>query len=394
MDQVGLSLPSYQPLGKGTRRARLLVPHAIGARSKHASSWLVAALWCALLGRYPQSSGAAGQGAAKETGELSKLAEGVYAHIVDADSNAVSNAGIVVLERSVLVFDSHFTPEAGQNLLSQIQGITSKPVRYLVNSHFHPDHTHGNQAFPAATQMIGSANTRRDMLQKDLPAMNRTISIVQAQLEKMRKEMLQEQDPKQRELVRNQIHSRQSLLDRWSRQRILPPSIIADDSLSLVEEIREVELLYLGAGHTDGDLVLSLPAERIVFLGDLFFNKAIPNTQDASLLEWMKTLSEILKLEADKFVPGHGPVGTKSEVRLFLSYLEELKGLVEPAVARDESLEQVVRETTLPAKYSAYAFQNFFPSNVQKMYAELKAARQSAAPVQPPDAKPPEIGRR
>jgi cyclase len=107
-----------------------------------------------------------------------------------------------------------------------------------------------------------------------------------------------------------------------------------DTRLSIIEGKREVDLLYVGIGHTDGDIILFLPAEKVVFLGDLFFNAALPNVQDANLLEWMKTLDEILKLDAEKFIPGHGLVGTKQDVREFLGYFEELKALVAPAVTR------------------------------------------------------------
>ena len=82
-----------------------------------------------------------------EASEVAKLAEGVYARIVRPDGPAVSNAGFIVLENEVLVYDTHATPEAGQALLSAIATVTAKPVRYIVNSHFHPDHTHGNQVF-------------------------------------------------------------------------------------------------------------------------------------------------------------------------------------------------------------------------------------------------------
>ncbi len=91
------------------------------------------------------------------------------------------------------------------------------------------------------------------------------------------------------------------------------------------------------------------------------------------MLEWMKTLHSVLNLDARTFVPGHGAIGSRSDVERFLAYLEDLKALVEPAVERGDTLEQVVRDLRVPAKYAGYGFQNFFPSNVQKMYSELKA---------------------
>ena len=152
-----------------------------------------------------------------------------------------------------------------------------------------------------------------------------------------------------------------------------------DDRLVIRDGGSEIQLLYLGKGHTDGDAVLWIPWAKVAFLGDLFFNEAVPNVQDASILEWMQTLRSALKLEADIYVPGHGPVGDRKAVERFLGYLEDLRAMVQPAVARGESAEHSVASIRIPEKYSSYGFQNLFPSNVQKMYAELKALQDSAA---------------
>jgi cyclase len=143
--------------------------------------------------------------------------------------------------------------------------------------------------------------------------------------------------------------------------------------LSILDSGREVDLLYLGPGHTDGDVVLYLPEEKVAFLGDLFFGEALPNVEDAHMLDWIKTLREAAKLDAKSFIPGHGQVGGKSDVEDFIAYLEDLKAMVAPGVARGDTLEQVIHDLRLPAKYASYSFQNFFPANVQKMYTELKA---------------------
>ncbi len=320
-------------------------------------------------------------------GELTKLADGVYASVVSPDGNAVSNSGIVILEHGVLVFDTHFTPEAGQALLAKIQALTPKPVRYLVNSHFHSDHTHGNQAFPRAQYIFASGNGRRDVLQKDIPALGRTVATAQAQIEKMRKEGAAQQDSSTREAVLRQATTLGEALNRLLRLHIVAPTVAVEDTLIINDGPREVRLMYLGVGHTDGDLLLYLPADKVVFMGDLFFNSAFPSTQDANLLEWTKTLQQALELDADKFIPGHGAPGSRKEVRDFQEYLEDLKAMVEPAVARGDSVEQLIRDTPIPARYAGFRFPNFFPANLQKMYAELKAL-QLATASEPEDGKP------
>jgi glyoxylase-like metal-dependent hydrolase (beta-lactamase superfamily II) len=330
------------------------------------------------LGTYAsgfQRPASAGGPTSAGQGELSKLAEGVFAQIVNADGDAVSNSGVVILDSGVLVFDTHYTPEAGEALLEKITAATARPVRYIVNSHFHPDHTHGNQAFSTVRQIIGSTNTRRDMLAKDLPALNQTQAIVQSQVVQLSKDLSSEHDARAQAALRAQLNERQAFMRRMSSIRILAPVMTFDDNLTIVDGDRSVQLLYLGKAHTDGDSVLYLPQEKIAFLGDIFFHDAIPNVEDASILEWMKTLQEVLKLDARTFVPGHGQVGARTDVEGFLNYFGDLKALVEPAVAHGESLEQLLGEVSLPVKYSSYSFQKFFPDNVQKLYAEIKAGQ-------------------
>ena len=309
----------------------------------------------------------------RDSAELINLAEGVYADIVSPDGNAVGNSGVIVLDRGVLVFDTHFTPEAGQTLAGKIRALTSKPIQYVVYSHFHPDHTHGTQSLPGTLQIIGSTLSRSEILQKDVAVLNRSMAAAQTQLERMRQALDDEKDPIAKRRLRTQVNSRQEFFDRMSRQRVLAPIINLDDSLLLLDGKRQIQIRYLGKGHTDGDLILYLPAEKIVFLGDLFFNAAIPNVQDATLLAWIKTLEAALSLDADRFVPGHGAVGSREELRTFIKYLEDLRGWIEPAVARGDGLDQVIHSIQIPREYSSYGFQNFFPANVQKMYEELKA---------------------
>ncbi len=316
---------------------------------------------------------------AKDNAELAKLADGVYARVVSPDGEAVANAGVVVWDQSVLVFDTHFTPEGGNSLLSAIRSVTPKPVRYVVNSHWHADHAHGNQVF-ASAQLIASANARRDVLNLDLPSLNRTTRITQTQMKSLRNALAKETDPEKRRSLNEQIKNREDYLQYASQLKITTPIIALDGNATIRDGKQDAHILFLGAGHTDGDIALYLPAQKIVFAGGLFFNSAIPNVQDAFMLDWIQTLGRLLQLDAEKFVPGHGPVGSKKDVENFLHYLEDLKAIVTPAVERGDSLEQITHEIKIPVEYASYRFQNLFPSNVQKMYAELKAMRLQSMP--------------
>ncbi len=320
---------------------------------------------------------------ADENAQLVRLTDDIYARIVNPDGNAVGNAGFVILEHGVLVFDTHFTPEAGRQLLDDIRSITPKPVRYIVNSHYHPDHTHGNQVFPGAC-IIAIRETREGILQKDLPSLNRTITVNATQLDRMRSAASKETDPDKLASIKQQIQTRDDYLATLSRLKITAPFVVADDYLAIQDGPREARIQFLGPGHTESDTIMYIPSEKIVFCGDLFFRDAIPNIQDADILKWMATLKKILELDADRFIPGHGIVGNRRDVERFLDYFEELRSLVEPYVMRGDSVKRAIREIQVPERYSRYRFMNFFRANIQKMYDELKMQQLLSIPIEGP----------
>jgi len=309
---------------------------------------------------------------------------------VNPDGNAVGNSGVILLEHSVLIFDTHFTPEAGNALLAAVRALTDKPVRYVVNSHGHASHTHGNQVF-AGAHILSSTNARRAMLEVDKPSLDRTLRSEKSQLETLRRDAAREPDLSRRQALRAQVRAREEYLQAMTRLVITPATAVTDGNWTLVDGKPEIRVLSPGTGHTDGDIVLHLPEQKIVFAGCLFFNQAVPNVQDAHMLEWIRTLDALLKLDADVFVPGHGPAGTKQDVGAFLRYLEDLKSVVQEAVDRGDTVEQAVQAVGLPGRYASYRFQNLFPSNVQKMYSELKALQLAADPgaAAKPEAKKP-----
>jgi len=314
---------------------------------------------------------------------LIKFTDEIYARIASPNGNAVGNSGFVLMEDAVLVFDTHFTLEAGWDLLSDIRSVTNNPVHYVVNSHYHPDHTHGNQVF-AGAQIIGDLGTRQDIRQQDLPSLNRSIKVTTTQLEKMREELAKEKDPDSLDSLQDQIETLDVYLATLLDLKISPPFIVLDEYISIRDDSIEIRIQSLGPGHTGSDTILFIPSEKLVFCGDLFFNIAIPNVQDAKVLQWMETLGKMLALDADRFVPGHGPAGDRQDVLRFLAYLQDLRTLVEPFVIQGDSVEQAMQEIQLPLKYSRYRFKNFFPANIEKMYAELKTLRLLSIPIEGP----------
>jgi len=320
---------------------------------------------------------------AGENDRLIRVAENVYARIVSPNGNAVGNSGFILLERSVLVFDTHFTPEEGQQLLDEINTITPLPVRYVVNSHYHPDHTHGNQIFTDA-HIIANRGTRQDILDNDRPSLERTIRVTTSQLERMREDAAKLKDPERIDSIQEQIGTRDAYLKELQELHIKAPFVVFNEYLTISEGGREAKIFFAGPGHTGSDTILFLPSVKIVFCGGLFFNTAIPNVQDAAILKWMDTLESIQTLDADLYIPGHGPPGKRQDVQKFLDYFLDLHTLVEAFVISGRSLEQAMLEIQLPEKYDSYRFKNLFPSNIQRMYEELKTELLFSIPIEGP----------
>ena len=314
---------------------------------------------------------------------LIKLTDAIYARIASPNGHAVGNSGFILMKDTVLVFDTHFTPEAGWDLLKDIRSVTKNPVRYVVNSHYHPDHTHGNQVF-AGAQIIGNLGTRHDILQQDLPSLNRSIQVTTTQLERMNQEVSKAKDADRLDTLKGQIKTLDDYLATLSDLKISAPFVVLDQYMSIRDDSMEVRIQFLGPGHTDNDTILFIPAKKIIFCGDLFFNISIPNVQDAKILQWMETLEKMLELDADRFIPGHGPAGDRQDVLRFLAYLQDLRTLVEPFVIHGDSIEQAIQQIQLPEKYSRFRFKNLFSANIEKMYAELKTLRLLSIPIEGP----------
>ncbi len=306
---------------------------------------------------------------------LEKLAEGVFAISPTAaafDSwQSISNSGAVVLEDCVLVYDSHWTPELAEEAMKLLREHTDLPVRYVVSSHFHGDHTGGYWAYGKEVEILSHQATR-DRLVAGFPGL----------ADKLRGEIAQQDsqiaaipDPTQRARMENFRNTNQQLLERVEEAGSSPfPSLTFQESLAL-HRGTPTEIHFLGRGHTDGDAVLFLPEHGIAFLGDLLFTRTLPNVADGHTREWIETLERVLELGATRFVPGHGALSGEQEVRELIEYLKWLRGAVKPFVRDGKSVEEAQAGIALPEKYADYEFPMMFPFGIAKVYSELAEGR-------------------
>ena len=257
---------------------------------------------------------------------FNKIADGIY-HAVGTGSLVVySNAVVVEAERDVLVVDSHVSPGGAWALREELKAITTKPIRYVVNSHYHFDHSHGNQIYGPDVQIIGH-EFARDMIvagkSKESRAHEFYVGGVPAQIEGLKKR-LSSADGAEREQLATQIAIQQNHLEGTNAVKPTPPNVTLNDRLTLHLGGREIRILFMGRGHTGGDVVVHLPKERVIATGDLIFEYPA-YSGDAYIPEWIETLEKIKSLDFDTILPGHGRALTgKTKIDHFQQYLRAL----------------------------------------------------------------------
>jgi len=245
---------------------------------------------------------------AEPSHRLREMAPGVYFATATGAVELVSNAMVVVNEDHVVVVDSHVTPDAGRALAASVAAVTDRPIRYLVNTHFHFDHAHGNAGFPAGTTVIGHEVTgqrlRRDVTKEPVFERLGTAEAAAAQVAEA-EATLADAEPDARPALERRVATLRRHVAAVKALEIRPPGLTFDGRLVLREGGREIHLLFLGRGHTGGDVVVWLPAERIVFTGDLL-QPGAPYLGDAYPDEWVRTLDAVAALPFAWVLPGHG----------------------------------------------------------------------------------------
>lgn len=257
-----------------------------------------------------------------------------------------SNAGFVIGSDSVLVVDTFENPPAGQKLLATIRQKTTLPVRFVVNTHYHLDHVAGNGVFAAAGATI--------LAQQSVRNWERTENL---------------------KFFGDKITAQQ----RSSVEALRLPDVTYSQGVTLYLGENRAVLLRAMPGHTGGDTVAYDAESDVVFCGDLFWNRTLPNLIDASTKEWIETLDTLVKdYPSAVFVPGHGDnPGKADDVRAFRDYLSFLRESIAKAQASGASGDAVVKAVLpqIKAKYGDWAFLTFAVPDIQRTDEELRGVK-------------------
>ncbi len=319
----------------------------------------------ACLSLYGQAAYPVVQG---KTYKFEKIVDGVYY----ATGGNGSNNPVLVNERDVLLVDDGTTPAAARALIEDLKLITDKPVRYVVNTHFHYDHTDGNSIFPANVDIIGHEYVRTAILTFDVlhrePYQTSQLSRVPARIESLRKQIAEEKDGARKAVLEKQLANAQAGWEQLQEVKPVPPNVTYSSRLILHRGPREIQLLFLGRGHTGGDTVVFLPRERIVCTGDLM-ESGLAYMGDAYFDEWVGTLEALKKLDFDLVLPGHGaPFTGRGLITAFQNYLTDLTAQAAKLRQLGVSADEAARRVDLTAH------QKDFPQ-IQGPGADLRGMR-------------------
>lgn len=311
---------------------------------------------------------------------LEEMADGVYAAIHIDGGAAISNAGVVDLGERTLVYDAFMAPHAAVDLRAAAEALFDRPIYAVIDSHWHYDHIWGNQAFSADTDIISTEETRRLFIAtKGHGAYNEFVATAEVNLETNQVALARAEDESERRQLKMWVDFYQGVVDLKSTLRIRPPNLTFDECMILHGRDRRVELLNFENGHTESDIVLWLPEERIAFMGDLLFigNQPYLGGGDPDSLCWI--LDQVSALEPRLLLSGHGPVGEADSLDVMVQYVRTLDGLARQ-MAEDGEPEEALAAVPVPEPFGDWLLASFFPGNLLFLYQRW-LQRQASMPA-------------
>jgi glyoxylase-like metal-dependent hydrolase (beta-lactamase superfamily II) len=300
---------------------------------------------------------------------LVTVAEGVHAWI---GAGGDSNAGAIETPEGVIIIDTQQYPRLARELRAAVAARTGQPLRIVVNTHCHLDHTHGNTVF-ADVPILAHDKTLAAMNACLGPRAEAEWSITDFST-KLRflfgqnvLELVADDEP-----ARRWFAGRIALPD-YDTMVIRPPSetFAGDFAFHLPDDT--VRLHYFGPAHCDGDIVVHLTRRRVAFLGDLLFHGRFPWLGDCDLDGLIAALGRVLALDVAMVIPGHGPPATLADVARFRDMLVELRAAVARAVKDGASEEAAVADVALPQYASVQRYKEWLPLDVRAAYRYLRA---------------------
>ena len=267
-----------------------------------------------------------------------------------------SNAGFVVTDEGVVVFDALGTPSLGWALLEAIRKVTDKPVRYVALSHYHADHIYGLQAFRDHTQAVIVAQDRA-------------------------REYKEQDDEIQDERAGARLAQRRAALAPWvdDKTRVVPPDVTFTDRLTLTLGGKTFRMIYAGPAHSASDMMMMVEPDGVLFAGDIVQSGRVPfmNSDDVDTKQWLKGLQEVGQLDPKFIIPGHGQPSTaaKEAIAFTRDYIDYVRTTMQKAVDNWTDFDVAYKDADWSKYKGLPAFDANNRGNAYRIFLELEAGQ-------------------
>jgi cyclase len=329
-----------------------------------------------------------GKTVTKDLFELKAVADGVYAAIAAPQYKVNSNAAVILTNDGVVVVDSHSKPSAARVLYQEIRGLTKNSVHKLINTHFHWDHWQGNEVYAEAStnlEIIVSERTRQNLTDREagvggIPHIERQLAALPQEIEQLKDQIMRATNPEQKANLETNLQQTEAFFEELTALKpTLPTRAVSGPRTTLNEHGREIQLLLLGRAHTDGDVFIYLPKEKVIATGDAVVDW-MPFLGDGYPEDWIQTLHALEQVDFTHIIPGHGDVVTKERISFLRSYLTDLIAAVQQADAAGASLEEMtptVADQLAPkyepgmSKYPLGQYRDRIGTNIEAVYHKV-----------------------
>ena len=311
-----------------------------------------------------------------------EIADGVWFATGTGAMTTFSNSLIIVNDDHAMLVDTSVSPAAARKMVAEIRSeVTDKPIQYVFNSHYHFDHAHGNQIFGDDVEIIGHDYVRAQLSSNVLDQRtNRSFSAaIPQQIEQLKSQIQSESNATERARLENALRMTEAHQNAIKETVPTPPNVTYSDTMTIVQSGREIQLHFVGRGHTGGDTMVFLPEERIVFTGDFFVGSprggALPYMGDGFVDEWPASLEKLKGLDFDVLVPGHGtPFRDRTQIDDLQRYLRDFWAQVSALRAEGVSVEDATARVDLTSHDAAYGagVRAVDPRAVTRIYERLQ----------------------
>ena len=289
-----------------------------------------------------------GLGAGDARFEMRKITDGVHVAVAAPAYKVNCNTAIIESDDGVMVVDTHSKPSAARVIVQEVRALTARPVRYVVNTHFHWDHWHGNEVYPAAypnAEIVTNQITREAMAKKGLKRIQDHVRQMPVEIAKIRADLAASTNVDQRARLQDDLKLAEAYQAEVGALKPALPTMAFERTMTLYRCDREIQLLYLGRAHTEGDVFVYLPKEKVVITGDAVIGWT-PFMGDGYPEDWVGTLDRLAELDWTHLIMGHGEPAGRDWLKTFRGYVHDMVAAVREEAGRGATLEETKARIT------------------------------------------------